>query len=119
MSRSYRRPYSPVTGCRSAASDKMVARRAHRRMQNQRLQQYISNGKDWDEFLNPERLEASFNEVYCWGRDGNQSLQCWNHNYANPFWLNSYNTCTVEEQIQHAEERVRDHWKWIAEISRK
>ena len=74
MSRSYRRPYAAITGLRSAADDKMVARRSWRRAQNQELQKYVANGFDWDEFLIPERYEASFNDVWSWGRDGNQYL---------------------------------------------
>lgn len=72
MSRSYRKPYSAVTGVRSAADDKRVARRCWRRTQNHALRSF--NG-DWDEFLIPARYEASFNDVWGWGRDGNQYLR--------------------------------------------
>jgi hypothetical protein len=74
MSRSYRRPYCAITGLRSAAHDKMVARRSWRRAQNQELQKYVANDFDWDEFLTPERYEASFNDVWSWGIDGKQYL---------------------------------------------
>jgi hypothetical protein len=75
MSRSYRKPYSAITGVRSAADDKKVARRAHRQMQNQKLQRFLVNNLDWDEFINPNRLESSYNDVWGWGRDGKQTLQ--------------------------------------------
>ena len=71
MSRSYRRPYCAVTGVRSAADDKRVARRCWRRAQNQT----IRDCKDWEELVIPKRLEASFNDVWGWGRDGKQTLQ--------------------------------------------
>lgn len=74
MSRSYRKPYAAITGVRSAAHDKMVARRSHRRMQNQNLKKFVANSLDWDDFINPKRLEASFNDVWSWGRDGSQYL---------------------------------------------
>ena len=75
MSRSYRKPYCPITGRGSAAHDKMVARRAWRRAQNQEIQRFVSNDLDWDEFIGVERYEASFNDVWSWGRDGKQTLQ--------------------------------------------
>lgn len=71
MSKSYRRPYSPVTGCRSAKQDKLVARRCWRRTQEQALR----DCQDYEELVMPKRLEASYNDVWGWGRDGNQSLQ--------------------------------------------
>ncbi len=71
MGKSYRKPYSAITGLRSAAHDKMVARRCWRRAQEQALR----DCKDWEELVIPKRLEASFNEVYSWGRDGKQTLQ--------------------------------------------
>lgn len=74
MSRSYRHPYAAITGVRSAAHDKMVARRSHRRAQNQELQRFFVNQLDWDGFIGVERYEASFNDVWGWGRDGNQYL---------------------------------------------
>ncbi len=71
MSRSYRRPYCAVTGVRSAKHDKLVARRCWRRAQ----EQAIRDCHDWEELVIPKRLEASFNDVWSWGRDGKQTLQ--------------------------------------------
>ena len=71
MGKSYRKPYSAITGVKSAKHDKMVARRCWRRAQEQALR----DCKDWEELVIPKRLEASFNEVYSWGRDGGQSYQ--------------------------------------------
>ena len=72
MSRSYRKPYAAVTGVRSAADDKRVARRNWRHAQNNALRSAIANEVDWDEFLIPARLEAAYNDVWSWGRDGKQ-----------------------------------------------
>jgi hypothetical protein len=71
MSRSYRRPYSAITGIKSAADDKRIARRSWRRAQ----EQAIRDCADWEELVIPLRLEAAFNDVWSWGRDGHQSLQ--------------------------------------------
>ena len=71
MGKSYRKPYASVTGNRSAKHDKMVARRCWRRAQEQALRDCT----DWEELVVPKRLEASFNEVYSWGRDGKQRFQ--------------------------------------------
>ena len=68
MSRSYRSPFAAVTGARSAADDKRLAARGVRRKQNQWLRKTV----DFDEAMVPHRLECPWNEVYCWGRDGNQ-----------------------------------------------
>lgn len=121
MSKSYRRPYAPVTGVQSAAHDKMIARRAHRRMQNQTLRDFIASDSDWDGFLNPERLEASSNEVYGWARDGKQVYQGyrWN-NLDNLFYcswrMSSY---TVEELLKHYEERIQRYEEWQRLLRRK
>ena len=71
MSRSYRKPYAAITGTRSAADDKRVARLNWRHAQNNALR---APGIDWDDFMIPARLEASFNDVWGWGRDGRQYL---------------------------------------------
>ena len=74
MSRSYRKPAHAVTSCSSAKDDKRHAARGVRRRQNQYLRDsQIANY--WDEFLIPHKYECSFNETYCWGRDGCQSLR--------------------------------------------
>ena len=71
MSRSYRKPYSAITGTNSAKQDKIHAHRGERHKQNQALR----NCQDWDEFLMPDKLECSGNDTWSWGRDGSQSLQ--------------------------------------------
>ena len=73
MSRSYRKPYSAITGRGSAKEDKRIARQAVRRMENQR----IRNCKDLEDYENlvmPDRLDCAYNETYSWGRDGKQYL---------------------------------------------
>lgn len=104
MSKSYRKPYSAITGVRSAAHDKMVARRCWRRAQ----EQAIRDCKDWEELVMPKRLEASFNDVWSWGRDGKQTLQ-----YPptfREFW--PWNYCTAEEHYQR-------QLRWYQRIQRK
>jgi hypothetical protein len=71
MSKSYRKPYAAITGLRSAKHDKLVARRCWRRAQEQALRECT----EWEELVIPKRLEASFNDVWSWGRDGKQTLQ--------------------------------------------
>ena len=70
MSRSYRKPYSAITGTNSAKQDKIFAHRAERRAQNLAIKLCL----DWDEFLIPDKLECSYNDPWGWGRDGKQSL---------------------------------------------
>jgi hypothetical protein len=73
MGKSYRKPYSAVTGVRSAHHDKTVAARGLRRGQNHALRTF--KFEDWDEFIMPHRLECSWNNTYSWSRDGKQTLQ--------------------------------------------
>ena len=70
MSRSYRKPYTAVTGAKSAHDDKKFAARGLRRRQNQ----WLHILKDADEALVPHRLECAYNNTYNWGRDGRQHL---------------------------------------------
>lgn len=104
MGKSYRRPYAAVTGVRSAAHDKMVARRCWRRAQNQA----IRDCKDWEGLVVPKRLEASFNDVWSWGRDGKQRLQ--SVPTLDRHW--PWTFCTAEEDYQR---RLR----WYVRIQRK
>jgi hypothetical protein len=71
MSRSYRKPYCAITGCNSAKADKEWAARGVRRTQNQWLRKL----DDHDTALVPHRLECTWNNVWCWGRDGKQRWQ--------------------------------------------
>ncbi len=70
MSRSYRKPYTAVTGNKSAHDDKKLAARGLRRRQNQWLHML----RDADEALVPHRLECPCNNTYNWERDGRQHL---------------------------------------------
>jgi hypothetical protein len=74
MSRSYRKPYTAVTGTSSARDDKIRAARAVRHVQNRYLRQ-IRHADLHDQFLIPHRLECPSNEVYAWKRDGKQQLE--------------------------------------------
>jgi len=71
MSRSYRKPYAAATGTCSAKDDKRQANRGVRSRQNQ----WLRNLEEFDDSLIPHRFECSFNEVWCWGRDGHQWYQ--------------------------------------------
>jgi hypothetical protein len=104
MGKSYRRPYAAVTGVRSAAHDKMVARRCWRRAQ----EQAIRDCRDWEELVIPRRLEASFNDVWSWGRDGKQTLQ--HPPTLKKFW--SWRFCTAEEDYER-------QLHWYQKLQRK
>ena len=70
MSRSYRKPYTAITGTRSAHADKKFAARGLRRGQNQ----WLRTLGDLEGGLMPHRLECARNNTYDWGRDGRQYL---------------------------------------------
>ena len=66
MSRSYRKPYSAITGNISAKEDKQRAARGVRRA----LNQWLRSEEDYDSALSPHRLECPWNNVWCWDREG-------------------------------------------------
>jgi hypothetical protein len=71
MSRSYRKPYTSVTGVYTGSGDdKRVARRLVRRAENRA----INNCQDFENFLLPHKYECSYNDPWGWGRDGKQYL---------------------------------------------
>jgi hypothetical protein len=70
VSRSYRKPYTAVTGVPRSRDDKKTAVRGMRRKQNA----WLRNLKDYDRALVPHRLECAFNNTYLWARDGGQFL---------------------------------------------
>jgi hypothetical protein len=109
MSRSYRKPYSAITGTSSAADDKRVARRGVRRRQNQYLREsFLSD--DWDDFIMPHKYECSFNETYSWHRDGKQTLQ------SPPGYPTSWVFLFGEES---ADERYQQSCDWYQRLHRK
>lgn len=71
MSRSVRKPYCAVNGCTSAKEDKRRAARGVRRKQEEWLRA-LEDADDPDAALAPHRLECPGNNVWSWGRDGNQ-----------------------------------------------
>lgn len=120
MSKSYRRPYSPVTGVRSAHEDKTVAARAVRRTQDHTLRNAFAHGVDWDEVLIPHRLECPHNEVYGWSRDGHQRLYTRSSQYDNPFeYVTSPTWMTHDQIIERWEDRKRRDDEWTAYLRRK
>lgn len=120
MARSYRRPYSAVTGNRSASWDKTTAARGVRRAHNNYLHNILVGNLDWDETPIPARLECHHNNNYSWSRDGSQRLQRAHSNLYNVYWLaTSPSFWTEEELIQRRDERVERHVRWMTEIQRK
>lgn len=77
MSRSYRRPYSSVTGAHSAHSDKRMAARGVRRTHRRALQRAWL--EDFENYLPPHHLECPWNNNYSWTRDGCQYYQGLTH----------------------------------------
>jgi hypothetical protein len=73
MGKSYRKPYAAITGVASAKDDKRVARRALRRMENQRIRNCKSQ-EDFELLCMPDRLDAAYNDTWSWGRDGSQYI---------------------------------------------
>lgn len=120
MSKSYRMPYSAIMGRSSAHDDKTVAARMVRRAQNHALRTAAANNVDWDEFLLPEVYECSHNDVWGWGRDGNQSLQMRSQQYNNPFaYVCSPTWMTTEEIMVRWEESKQQDDEWMARLKRK
>jgi hypothetical protein len=70
VSRSSRKPFTAVTGTRSAHDDKKTAARRMRCKQNA----WFGNLKDFKNVLIPNRLECSFNNNFLWNRDEYQFL---------------------------------------------
>jgi hypothetical protein len=116
MGKSYRLPYASVTGARSAAHDKLVARRCFRRLQEHSIRTFRG---DWEDYFQPVRYEASFNNVYSWGRDGVQRYRFLDHNDLNPYHVCSYFSGTLEELFQRHENRLERMTQWIADLKRK
>jgi hypothetical protein len=71
MSRSYRRPFAAITGVASAKRDKQLAHRGVRRKHNLALKACL----DYESLLLPHAFECSWNNTYCWGRDGTQTYR--------------------------------------------
>lgn len=116
MSRSYRKPYSAITGHSSAADDKRTARRCWRRAQNHALRSFQG---DWDAFLIPERYEASFNDVWGWRRDGVQRLRFLSHNDLNPYAYTRYCGRTYENLMKRHYQSLELSAAWIRDLHRK
>jgi hypothetical protein len=85
MSRSTRRPFAAVTGTAGAKDDKRMAHRGVRRKQNLSLKICI----DYEGLLIPHQLECSWNNNYCWDRDGAQSY-CGSMRHSQNEWSRKY-----------------------------
>jgi hypothetical protein len=116
VSRSYRRPYSTISGRGSSRIDKTFANRGVRRTQNAAVRRAI----DFDEFLVPDRYEAPHNDVWGWRRDGKQRLQRLQHNDFNPFYVMSRRTSwNYEEMVKYRDEILEKRIQWIESLKRK
>jgi hypothetical protein len=69
MSRSRKKPFSYICGSKGLHDDKTVASRCYRRLESRRLRQACIE-EEFDDYLHPMRLEASFNDRWSWGVDG-------------------------------------------------
>ena len=85
MSRSRRKPYSAITGIRSAKQDKRLAARGVRRKQNQ----VLNDVNSWEDSLLPHRYECHWNDVWSWDRDGNQMYWGNDLDWGNAKWRHS------------------------------
>jgi hypothetical protein len=85
MSRSTRRPYAAITGTASVKDDKRMAHRGVRRKQNLALHTCA----DYEDFLVPHRLECTWNNNYCWDREGAQSY-CGSMRQSGDEWSRKY-----------------------------
>jgi hypothetical protein len=72
MSRSYRKPYCAVAGHGSAKEDKRRAVLGLRRTQ----EQWLRKLEDHNSALAPHSLECTWNNVWCWDRDGKRGFSC-------------------------------------------
>lgn len=116
MSRSYRLPYSAITGHSSAKGDKIQAHRGVRASQKHA----IRNCLDWDEFLIPHRYECSYNDVWSWHRDGKKRLREFDHNDFNPFFaVGAYCKWSMEELMEFHFESLERHRQWLLSLTRK
>jgi hypothetical protein len=120
MSKSYRKPYSTITGHTSAAEDKRIARRMVRHQQNQDIRDLISGDEDLDSFLISHRYECSFNDVWSWGRDGKLTLRKIDHNDLNPFYCHRKEfDWSLEKILEYHFESLERQLAWIEELKRK
>jgi hypothetical protein len=117
MSRSYRKPYAAITGVRSAADDKRIARRSWRHAQNHAVRSAIATEADWDEFLMPARYETSFNNVYSWGRDGKQWLHFEPRWSKYEYWFRNW--LDDEEADRARVESYNTAIEWFKHLHRK
>ena len=72
MSRSYRKPYTAITGLPRSHDDKKKASRGVRCRQNA----WLRSLTDYDLALVPHRNECAFNNTCLWARDGKQFFTC-------------------------------------------
>ena len=113
MGRSYRRPYSAITGTHSAKKDKREAARGVRHKLNQLLRTTV----DLESLLLPHKRECHHNNVYDWSRDGRQRYQRLGCSWSE--------YCRLEQGLFQYPSEVRwaedQQWppKWYVRLKRK
>jgi hypothetical protein len=107
MSRSYRRPYSCITGAHSAKKDKILAHRGQRRV----FDNYLKLRWEDEDFLMPHFRACPHNNVWGWSRDGRQRYQ----HYPRPHDPTQWSFWSKEELDKH------DRWsvEWYLGLTRK
>lgn len=115
MSRSFKkRPFIAICGnTGSAKKDKVVAHRAERRTVNREI--HRARNTNYEDFISPLRRECAHNDVWGWGRDGNQTYQ----------GLNAHHWFDLHQEVFRETERSRymsdDTWppQWYLQMMRK
>jgi hypothetical protein len=115
MSRSYRKPYSTVTGSKSAQADKTFAARSIRRTQDRALRNFRG---EWEDFVMPVRFECSGNDVWGWSREGKQSLHPEPTFNDQLHWFHC-GMFTNEQAMEYALEHFERMSRWYEKLKRK
>lgn len=117
MGKSYRKPYCAITGKYTGSGrDKEFARRCWRRLQEDTLRNFDG---DWEDFVNPERYEAKYNDVWSWGRDGVQKYRYLRPEDLNPFHALWRSWESDEKRMSRHEESLAHTIEWLADLKRK
>jgi hypothetical protein len=115
MSRSYKKqPFMAICGSGSAKKDKIQAHRGERAAHKRVIHKAMKE-QDYDVLL-PHRLECNWNEVYSWGRDGNQMYQ----GLTSRQWSDCYRAHFDPDYIWYNDEDTKI-WppKWWTRMMRK
>jgi hypothetical protein len=115
MSRSRKKnPFMAICGNGSAKKDKTQAHRGERAAHKRAIHKAMKE-QDYDVLL-PHKHECSWNEVYSWGRDGNQMYQV-----PSRYSWNKYCMAHFEPDYIWYKDEDAMIWppKWFVEMMRK